>query len=123
MLMIPVTFLPAVFLILATVLLAKILCQRSHAPWLIASSGGLVLLALCLVFLRFDFAKTPPSGSDRDAVLVERLSSEIFQKELFRDPDLTLNKSTAPGTIFTGDSGTYTISLGGADLANFLKLF
>ncbi len=59
----------------------------------IASIGGVALLAVIFVLLlRYGGKKPSNSISDNDEALIQRLKTEIAEKELFRDPDLTLNR-------------------------------
>ncbi len=66
---------------------------RISAIVAVASVGIVVLLAAGLVLaLRLGATKQPAPSSDTDDALVQRLTTEVVQKELFRDPDLTLSR-------------------------------
>lgn len=66
---------------------------RINSVVAIASMGGVALLAAIFVLLlRYGRIKPSTSISDKDEELIQRLKTEITEKELFRDPDLTLNR-------------------------------
>lgn len=67
--------------------------NRTSAIAAMASLGGLMLLVIYIVlFSRFNFAKPSMESSDADTALVQRISLEIVQKGLYRDPDLTISR-------------------------------
>ncbi len=65
-----------------------------------ASLAGLLLVTLGVaMFLRGRVSDSSPKPTAQDGALIERLNLELKEKELYRDPDLTLNRLARQLTI------------------------